>query len=132
MVQEHFKMFIMIYLSYNGKFCMLDEGEVALGLIEAARNRTDQAFLDYLWLVCQIRVDWRAISKLLKIGIEVIQKIHQNAMADHGILPIVTTLANYTCNENDESILHQLVDDGLFQNILLYSLITSPNFDVRQ
>ena len=63
----------MVYLSYNYRFCILDEAEVALGLIEAAKNRTDDSLQSYLWIICQIRVDARGILKLLKIGSNVLQ-----------------------------------------------------------
>ena len=75
-LQEHFKLFIMIYLSYNNKFCILDEPEIALGLIEAGSHRTDNAMIGYLWLICQIRVDAGGILKLLKIGRQLLWKMN--------------------------------------------------------
>ena len=66
----------MIYLSYNNKFCILDEPEIALGLIEAGSHRTDSAMIGYLWLICQIRVDAGGILKLLKIGRQLLWKMN--------------------------------------------------------
>lgn len=56
----------MAYLSFNAYFNILNEPEIALGLLQAGRHRSDSKFPEYMWIVCQIKVDYRAIIKILK------------------------------------------------------------------
>lgn len=56
----------MAYLSYNIQVNFLSEPDIALGLVHAGRHRSDNRFPEYMWIICQIRVDYRAIVKILK------------------------------------------------------------------
>jgi hypothetical protein len=132
-LQEHFKLFIMIVLSYNQRFLILDEADIALGLLHAGRTRTDNQLPEYLWLVSQLRVDQRSVSKLLKYGQEILAQAGPGSpLANEALIPIVSTLANYLCYEQDAFVLEHLLDNDYFQGILMHSLNQQLNPDLNQ
>lgn len=67
-VQEHFKLLMLVYLSFNARLGILNEADVAVGLVQAGRHRSDNKFQEYMWIVSQLRVDGRTIIKILKYG----------------------------------------------------------------
>lgn len=64
----------MLYLYYNKNLHILDQNEVAIGLVHAGRSRSDNKICEYLWLVTQISVKKEALTKVLKTSAEFIQK----------------------------------------------------------
>ena len=134
LLQEHFKLLIMLYLSYNSKEAILDEREISLGLLHAGRNRSDNRLPEYLWVVSQLKVDSRGIFKLLKYGVEVISQTQQQnlELATQTLIPVITSLSNYICYENDLSFHTQLMDSELFQQLLMHCLTQPVNYDLKQ
>lgn len=85
-------MLITIYLSYNSKFKILNEAEISVGLIDAGKYQKGH-LVDYLWIVSQIKIDYKSVGKLIKLADDCLNSNFANKIEI--ILPILTALANY-------------------------------------
>lgn len=90
---------MMLYLSYNSQIAILDEPEIALGLIQAGKTRTDGQLPEYLWLVSQVRIDRRGVSKLVKVADDILEEFNSGnlELVNQTLIPIVSALSNYLC-----------------------------------
>jgi hypothetical protein len=81
-----------------------------------------------------LKVDSRGIFKLLKYGVEVISQTEQQnlELATQTLIPVITSLSNYICYENDLSFHTQLMDSELFQQLLMHCLTQPINYDLKQ
>jgi hypothetical protein len=96
-----------------------------VALIDAGKNQKLVKLPEYLWIVSQIRTGDKAIAKLLKIAQDCINSSESNKLAV--ILPILTTLSNYIYHEKRLDVLEQLLNNMMFQSILVLSLQTVSN-----
>lgn len=127
-IQDHFRLLISIYLSYNSKYQFLDEEQVALGLIDASKTN-GVSRIEYLWIVSQLKVNERAIDKLIKLGAQT--RGANNDLRSEALMPIVTTLANYVYSEQNLNNLELMMNDFNFQEILLFGLSNLAIYDLR-
>lgn len=133
-LQEHFKLFMMAYLSYNSQIAILDEPEIALGLIQAGKTRTDGQLPEYLWLVSQVRIDPRGVSKLVKVADDILEEANADnlELVNQTLIPVVSALSNYLCYEQDGFVIDQLIDNDYFQRVFMHSLTQNGNIDLAQ
>ncbi len=125
-IQEYFKNLIKIYLNQNSRYGILSEDEVAIGLIDAGKGQKLVKLPEYLWIVSQIKAGDKAVLKVLKIAQDCLNSTDGNQFLI--ILPTLTILSNYIYSEHRVNVIEELLNNSMFQNILILSLqtVSSP------
>jgi K+ transporter len=101
-----------------------------VGLIDAAKGQKLVKLPEYLWIVSQIKAGDKAVLKVLKIAQDCLNSVESNQVSI--ILPSLTILANYIYHENRLSVLEELLNNTMFQNILILSLQTTSSIEISK